>query len=92
MTTLNNDQAIRVRCLEICSGSVAEAKNAYYWVMGEPNAAKQQIGASAQQVKREAIAQNAIAAAQGFDQWQQQNALNPHISDAHRRSLDSLTG
>jgi hypothetical protein len=85
--TLSNDQAIRIQCLQICGGSVAEAKNAYFWVTGDQGATKQvtgqQIGASSQQAKQQAlqrhVEQNAVAAAQGFDQFQQQNARNPYI-------------
>lgn len=40
MPALSTDQEIRVHCLQICGGSVAEAKNAYFWVMGDQNANK----------------------------------------------------
>lgn len=29
------DQMLRLECLRICGGSVAEAKNAYFWINGE---------------------------------------------------------
>jgi hypothetical protein len=32
---LNPDQALRIECLRICSGCVAEAKNAYFWINGD---------------------------------------------------------
>jgi hypothetical protein len=87
MTNLSADQTLRIQCLQICSGSVAEAKNAYYWVTGEQGATKQatavQAGASSQLAKQQAlqrqVEQNAVAAAQGFDQYQQQNARKPYI-------------
>jgi len=65
--SLTNDQETRIRCLQLCAGSVSEAKQAYYWVMGEQNQAKQQtsglqIGPSAQQV-READAQRKLTQA-----------------------------
>ena len=31
-TKLNADQLLRMECLRLCSGSVAEAKNAYFWL------------------------------------------------------------
>ena len=31
-TNLNADQLLRMECLRLCSGSVAEAKNAYFWL------------------------------------------------------------
>ncbi|MDQ0571490.1 hypothetical protein QFZ42_003324 [Variovorax paradoxus] len=87
--TLNNDQVIRIQCLQICSGSVAEAKNAYYWVMGDPNGVKQasgqQIGASSQQARQEVVqrqvAAHAHAAATGgsFNDSHAMNARNPCI-------------
>lgn len=60
MPAYNNDQEIRIHCLQICGGSVAEAKNAYYWVMTEskPERVTQAIGDSSREHEQRQAAQS----------------------------------
>jgi len=77
--SLTNDQETRIRCLQVCAGSVSEAKQAYYWVMGEQSAAKSAIvpGLSAQQAREAAVQQRYAAQIQN-DSFAL-NARNPNI-------------
>jgi hypothetical protein len=63
---MTSDQQVRVQILSICEGRVSEAKQAYYWVMGDQGAGKAAIvpGVSPQQAAREAAVQRQIVKAQ----------------------------
>lgn len=89
MNDLTEDQRIRLECLNICSGSVSEAKQAYYWVMGEGQAKAKtkpdnfplRAGVSPEQSLREQVLREHIAMEQMHAGARQNNAVNPYIGE-----------